>query len=203
MSGSDRGAGKPVTPMEEKRLLRLGAVILFLLLFLCVRSSAGPRQDGAPGSLPSCCGWEGIQALLASSGSDGSRTMAETLYVLSTQDALRAVGDALRTQKSCVGQAMPSRKRKQLMETEKSLQGARADLQTEMEALTKDNVRNKGELLKDMKNALDAIQLDLSIHERIREGKTAAPALLKDVEDLDRLLARISADCRAYLSGGG
>ena len=89
------------------------------------------------------------------------------------------------------------------METEKSLQGARADLQTEMEALTKDNVRNKGELLKDMKNALDAIQLDLSIHERIREGKTAAPALLKDVEDLDRLLARISADCRAYLSGGG
>ena len=128
--------------------------------------------------------------------------MAETLYVLSTQNALRVAGDALRIEKNYLQQPMSSQERKGLMETKKNLQGAYADLRVEMEAMAKDNVPGKGELLANMKNALDAIQRNLSIHQRILAGKTAAPALLRDIRRLDRLLARISADCREYLARG-
>jgi len=166
-----------------------------------LQNDTGLRQDGLD-SLPSCCSWESVAAFLAASGGDAPHTMAETLYVLSTQNALRVAGDALSVEKTYLHQPTSAQKRKGLMETKKSLQGAYADLRVEMEAMAKDNVPGKGELLANIKNALDAIQRGLSIHQRILTGKTAAPALLSDIRRLDRLLARISADCRAYLAGG-
>ena len=165
------------------------------------QNNPGLRQD-VPDFLPSCCNWESVAAFLAASGGDAPHTMAETLYVLSTQNALRVAGDALRIEKNYLQQPMSSQERKGLMETKKNLQGAYADLRVEMEAMAKDNVPGKGELLANMKNALDAIQRNLSIHQRILAGKTAAPALLRDIRRLDRLLARISADCREYLARG-
>ena len=128
--------------------------------------------------------------------------MAETLYTLSTEDALRVVADASTAEKHSLLQPASSQKRKGLMEAKKNLQQAYEDLRVEMEAMAKDDVPGKAELSTNMKNALDVIRRHLSLHQRILSGKTASPALLRDIGLLDRLLARISADCREYLAGG-
>ena len=166
-----------------------------------LRNKGGLRQD-VPDSLPSCCSWASVAAFLAGSKGRGSHTMAETLYTLSTEDALRVAADASTAEKNYLQQPTSSQKRKGLMEAKKNLQRAYDDLRVEMEAMAKDDVPGKAELLANMKNALDVIQRHLSVHQRILSGKTASPALLRDIGLLDRLLARISADCREYLAGG-
>jgi hypothetical protein len=128
--------------------------------------------------------------------------MAETLYTLSSESALRVAGDASTAERNYLQRPTSSQRRKGLMEAKKNLQGAYDDLRVEMEAMAKDDVPGKAELLTNMKNALDVVRRHLSIHQRILSGKTASSALLRDVGRLDRLLARISADCREYLAGG-
>jgi len=128
--------------------------------------------------------------------------MAETLYTLSTQDALQVVADASTAEKNYLQQPASSQKRKEFMEAKKNLQQAYDDLAVEMGALAKDEVPGKAELSANMKNALDVIQRHLAIHERILSRKAASPALLTEIGRLDRVLARISADCREYLAGG-
>ena len=166
-----------------------------------LQNKGGLRQD-VPYSLPSCCSWASVAAFLAGSKGQGSHTMAETLYTLSTQDALRVAADASTAEKNYLRQPASSQKRKELMEAKKNLQQAYDDLAVEMGALAKDDVPGKAELLTNMKNALDVIQRHLAVHQQILSGKTASPALLRDIGRLDRLLARISADCREYLAGG-
>jgi hypothetical protein len=129
--------------------------------------------------------------------------MAQTLYVLSAQDALKAVNDALKAQKHHLSVSKTAAKKGgNLMSLGKSLRTSGADLQAEIEALTGESIPDKEELLKNMKNALGVVQQDLAIHERILDGKTATPVLLGKIAHLDRLLAQVTEDCRKYLTGG-
>ena len=85
------------------------------------------------------------------------------------------------------------------MSLRSSLRRSDADLRAEIRALAAESIPDKEELLKNMKNALDVVQQDLAIHERILDGKAATPVLLEKIAHLDRLLAQISEDCRKYL----
>jgi hypothetical protein len=169
---------------------------------------AGPRENAAdqkvtpPGSLQSCCDWNAVTAFLSSTKGDGSRTMAQTLYVLSAQDALKAVNDALKAQKHHLAASKTvAKKGENLMSLRNSLRTSDADLRAEIKALSNESIPDKDELLKNMRNALEVVQQDLVIHGSILDGKTAAPILLRKIAHLDGLLAQVSEDCRKYLSG--
>jgi hypothetical protein len=128
--------------------------------------------------------------------------MAQTLYALSAQDALKAVNDALKAQKQHLSERKSGpRKEENLMSLGNSLRTSGADLRAEIKALSNESIPDKDELLKNMRNALKVVQQDLAIHGSILDGKTAAPVLLKKIARLDGLLAQVSEDCRKYLSG--
>ena len=169
---------------------------------------ADPEKNAAgqtvppPDSLQSCCDWNAVTAFLSSAKGDGSRTMAQTLYVLSAQDALKAVNDALKAQKRHLSERKSGPKKgEHLMSLGNSLRTSGGDLRAEIKALSNESIPDKDELLKNMKNTLEVVQQDLAINGRILGGKAPTPVLLGKIAHLDRLLAQVSEDCRKYLSG--
>jgi hypothetical protein len=165
------------------------------------RDAAGQRVI-LPDSLQSCCDWNAVTAFLSSARGHGPRTMAQTLYVLSAQDALKVVNDALKVQKYHLSASKTAAKKGgSLVSLRNSLRTSNADLQAEIKALSDESIPEKGDLLRNMKNALAVVQRDLAVHERILEGKEAPPVLLGKIARLDRLLFQVSEDCRKYLSG--
>lgn len=186
-----------------------GSLPFLLLLFSLFPSPSGTSSlidDGeqSRGVLPSCCTWDTVATFLKASAGEGQRTMAETLYVLSIQDAVKVTAGAISEQKRYLDQIKRVRgKRGGFMEVERRLQGAHADLTAEMKALAADSLPGKDELLRNMKNALGAIQRDLAVHRTIVSRKAAPSAALGELRHLDALLVRISMDCKAFLAGGG
>ncbi len=89
------------------------------------------------------------------------------------------------------------------MSLSNSLRTASAHLQAEIETLAADNLPGKEELLRNMNAALRAVHEGLEIQKSILDGKESAPALLRKIRLLSRLLTEISADCRKFLAGGG